>query len=206
MLKHYSIAALISLSASFNGNASELLEMLAEDQKVREQIYTLPKEEVKDYIEKIMLPADKIRKERVIKIMSKVQDLNADEYYAAAMIMQHGSSADDAKNAMHYATKAIEIDQNHEKAKWLKCASEDRYLQRIGKAQIWGTQLSRKKHPTADYEILYPANFDRTQKTDKQREGCNLPSYADIDNRLIEMASVSKRSEQMKIWKHTNIK
>ena len=205
MLKKYPLISLIVLFiTTLNLNASELLTLLAEDQKAREPIYTLPRDEVKAYIQNVMLPGDKVRREEVIKLMASKPSLNADEYFAAAMIMQHGYSAEDAKNAMQYAINAIEKDSSHEQAKWLKCASEDRYLQRSGKAQVWGTQLSRKKHPTADYDILYPANFDRTQKTDKQREGCNLPSYAEIDHRLIEMASVSKRSEQMKIWKRTN--
>ena len=200
-LKCYSIAALICLSASFDVTASELLEMLSEDQKVRDKIYTLPKEKVKDYINDVMIPTDKVRKARVIEIMSKEPDLNADEFFAAAMIMQHGSTADDAKLAMEYARKAVGKNANHNSAKWLTCASEDRYLVRSGKAQIWGTQLSRKKHPTAEYEILYLENFDRQLKTDEQRKQCYLPSYAEIDNRLKKMRELPSRSEQLKLWK-----
>ncbi len=184
-----------------NASASELLKLLDDDQKIREVIYTLPKEKVKEYINNVMLPADKIRKERVIEIMTKPVDLNADEYFAAAMIMQHGSTAKDAKLAMEYARNAVIKNPNHDSAKWLTCAAEDRYLNRSGKAQIWGTQLSRKKHATKDYEILYLDNFDRAQKTDQQRKNCNLPSYAEINKKLAKMAEIPSRSEQMKVWK-----
>ncbi|MGU3456636.1 hypothetical protein ACLBV5_10010 [Brevundimonas sp. M1A4_2e] len=60
------------------------------------------------------------------------------DYYRAAFIFHHSREADDILKAHVLATAALA--QGHQDAAWIAAASLDRYLQRIGRPQIYGTQ------------------------------------------------------------------
>ena len=185
----------------FSISASELTDLLEQDQTVREKLRTLPRQEIKTYIDNVMLKGDESRRLHVEEILVSDQTFSSDDYFAAAMIMQHGSEAEHFKRATQLAQMAVKADPSNNDARWLACASEDRYLQKIGKYQVWGTQIKRKKHDSKDYDVYYQPDFDSSVKSDLQRENCNLPPLDEIKSRLQKMATISDKSTQYSIWK-----
>lgn len=181
--------------------ASDILKWYEEDQAVRTHIRTLPKDEVKKYINEVMLPGDQVRLVQVEKLLISSQELSADEYFAAAMIMQHGSEPRHYEKAMELSRKSSSIDPDNKNARWLSCASEDRYLIKIGKSQVWGTQLKRKMNTSETHEIYYLVNFDKNARPDKQRIQCGLPSLSEIESKLEKMAKLKNRNKQYSLWK-----
>lgn len=108
---------------------------------------------------------DKARQTKVHKLIASNALLHGDDFFHAAMILQHGGSPENYKLANELSLKAAELNPSNQTAKWLACAAEDRYLQSIGKPQIWGTQY-QKQSKDAPW-TLEP--FDKTAKTDKER-------------------------------------
>jgi hypothetical protein len=182
-------------------NATDLTALYIEDQAVRSHLRTLPENEVRKYITEVMLPGDKVRMAQVETILASNIALSSEEYFAAAMIMQHGSQPSHYQKAMTLSQTSAQLDPSNKKARWLSCAAEDRYRMKIGQSQVWGTQLSRKMNQTETYEIYYLENFDKTAKPDVDRIKCGLPALTDIEARLDKMAKIEGRSKQYKLWK-----
>ena len=87
---------------------------------------------------------DSIRRARVLDVIREGALTSAEDHYHAAIILQHGRTAEDALVAHILATvAAFEGDQ---RGRWLSAAALDRYLHRIDKAQWLGTQYVRG-HP-----------------------------------------------------------
>lgn len=116
---------------------------------------------------------DAKHRERVAELLAEGKLKTADDYFHAAMIFQHGSQSKDYKLAHDLAKKAYELDPKKGSAKWLSCASEDRWLQSLGKPQIWGTQYMK----TGDEWTMEP--FDRSAKTDEERKAMGVPTLAE---------------------------
>lgn len=68
----------------------------------------------------------------------------AQDFHDAAYIFQHGDAADDYLLAHILAVEAIV--KGDASSKWISAATLDRYLQAIGKSQIFGTQYSDKSY------------------------------------------------------------
>jgi hypothetical protein len=132
--------------------------------------------------------SDQIRRARVTELVNDQQLSHSDDYYHAAMIFQHGDSSDNYKKAYELSKKSAKLDSSNKKAKWLACASEDRYLQKIGKPQIWGTQYQRVDMNSP--WTLEP--FDRTIKTDKDRVLWGVRTISESSDRLKTMNSKEK--------------
>jgi len=194
----------VLLASSFFASqviASDLLELYSEDQAVRTHLRTLAKSEVKKYITEVMLPGDKIRMSQAEDILKSSKNLSSEEYFAAAMIMQHGAEPIHYKKAMEYSIKSLQLDPENKNASWLSCAAEDRYLLKVGKPQIWGTQLNRKINSLGTYEVYYLENFDKNARLDAQRIKCGIPRLSEIEARLASMTKLSNRNEQYRLWK-----
>jgi hypothetical protein len=79
----------------------------------------------------------------IVRIAHALRSLRtADDYLHAALVMQHGSTAEDIAMARDFARKAVELRPWLAEARWLYAASTDRYLRQTGKPQIFGTQYS----------------------------------------------------------------
>lgn len=148
-----------------------------------------------------MLPGDKLRLEKTEKILASDKTLTTQEVLAAAFIMQHGSEVKHYRMAMELALQSFELDPNNLDAIWLASAAQDRYLLKINEPQVWGTQLKRKMNVSGTYQIYYLENFDKSIKTDKQRQSRGLPSLAELESRLSRMEAQSDRAKQYSIWK-----
>ena len=62
------------------------------------------------------------------------------DYYHAAMVLQHGDTPDDYLLAHVLAVTAIE--RGNREARWLSAATLDRYLRSIWQPQVYGTQFT----------------------------------------------------------------
>jgi hypothetical protein len=84
-------------------------------------------------------PRDEARRRRVRELMEQDKLQTGKDYERAAMVFQHGDIPDDFLLAHVLAVTAI--GKGNPGARWLAAATLDRYLQRIGQPQIFGTQF-----------------------------------------------------------------
>ena len=99
------------------------------------------------------------------------------------MVFQHGQTAEHHRQANLWALRAVELDPTNTPARWLACASEDRWLHNTGKAQVWGTQY-RKPFGSPSWSM---EPFERGAKTDAERVAMGVPTLAQSAERLAEM-------------------
>lgn len=131
---------------------------------------------------KVIYLNDIDRLNRVKEIESKGGLISAEDFYHAAMFYQHGGSSEDYLKAFQHSKRALEIKSNLNSAKWLKCAAEDRYLQSIGKPQVWGTQFK-----SLDNKVWTLEPFDPYSKTLEQRNECLLPTLEETFQMLDDL-------------------
>lgn len=108
---------------------------------------------------------DRARLKEVKTIISEDTLITSNDYFNAAIVLQHGDEPQDYKTANDLAKKAVEIDEGNQKAKILVAQSMDRYLLSINKPQIYGTQ--RKLLGELEYmqpiDTLQISDFERKQ-------------------------------------------
>jgi hypothetical protein len=85
---------------------------------------------------------DAARRQRVSEMLRAGDVKSAEDYERAAFIFQHGSEPSDYLLAHALAMTAMAVDAGH--GPWIATATLDRYLNSIGKPQIFGTQLDDK--------------------------------------------------------------
>jgi len=83
---------------------------------------------------------DAARRKQLDARLQQVGTLGVRELYAAAMLMQHGTTVEDAARAMDYARRALALEPNTCAYRQLTALTEDRWLMRQGKPQRFGTQ------------------------------------------------------------------
>ena len=86
----------------------------------------------------VVAPRDKARRARVRQMLDADQLHSADDFYHAAFVFQHGDEPDDFLLAHVLAMAAQGKGQPN--AGWIAMATLDRYLQKVGRAQVLGTQ------------------------------------------------------------------
>lgn len=117
--------------------SQELAEIAKADQDDRKGDARLSEDAVKALKER-----DAKRRERVVMMVRASQVVTADDYYHAALVMQHGEVPEDFLLAHELAMVAAF--KGRADAKWLSAASLDRLLQSIGRPQHFGTQYQLK--------------------------------------------------------------
>jgi hypothetical protein len=80
---------------------------------------------------------DEARREQARTLLAQ-SALTGEDYFYAAYLFQHGESANDNLFAHILGTQAIAL--GYTRAKWISTAALDRYLQKIGQKQVFGTQ------------------------------------------------------------------
>jgi len=70
-----------------------------------------------------LMQRDGERRVRVLEILKEGRLATAWDYFNAALVLQHGESAEDIRLAHALATIAITLDPEHKRAKWLVAAS-----------------------------------------------------------------------------------
>jgi hypothetical protein len=86
----------------------------------------------------VVAPRDKVRRARVKQMLDDGQLHSADDFYRAAFVFQHGDEPNDFLLAHVLAMAAQGMGQPQ--AGWIAMATLDRYLQKVGQAQVLGTQ------------------------------------------------------------------
>lgn len=100
---------------------------------------------------------DAQRREEVKALLDAGALRTAADFYAAALVYQHGDTAQDYLMAHTLAVAAL--GEGSTESPWLAAATLDRYLHKIGQPQIYGTQtmVRRGEQPTRepfDYALI----------------------------------------------------
>lgn len=116
---------------------SQILRELYETDQTDRQFTSPPSEEEWRAITR----RDRERRAQVLELVRAGALRTADDYYHAAMVLQHGEGAADVLIAHVLATVAGF--RGHEGGRWLSAAALDRFLHRIDQPQRLGTQYQR---------------------------------------------------------------
>lgn len=117
-------------------------------------------------------PADAQRRKRTKELLDSGALQSGNDYYHAAFIFQHGDQANDYLLA--HLLAMIAVARGKPSAIWIASATLDRYLLKIGKPQVLGTQYSLPKGQPATQEP-----YDRALVSDAMRKALQVPSLAD---------------------------
>jgi hypothetical protein len=115
---------------------------------------------------------DEERRAKVREIVDKGGATTSADYYRAAMVYQHGTEVPEYDEAHRLALKAVELDPENGKAKWLAAAAKDRSLMWQGKPQLYGTQFRKVDGRWILWEV-------DTSITDEERAKWNVPPLAE---------------------------
>lgn len=171
--------ALIEPTSSFGqpGTAdnSEMAILFEADQEVRRSA-TPGDYQDQEFIRR-MIEEDEARRMQTQELLAAGALSTANDYYRAAFIFQHGGEPDSYLLAHTLAVAATV--RGHERAPWIAAATLDRYLQSIGRKQIYGTQYSR---PSGETWTMEP--YDRDLIPDPLREALGVPTQPAQTDRL----------------------
>jgi hypothetical protein len=93
---------------------------------------------------------DKARLARVRELYTRAELRAGEDYWHAAMVLQHGGEPSDYLLAHELCVVAI--GKGFAGAKWLAAASEDRFLGSVGRSQRFGTQYN-SAGPNAPFRL-----------------------------------------------------
>ena len=114
--------------------SAELIKIVQEDQSDRKGSY--------DSVDWNQVnPRDLRRRAQVAAIFAEGCFKVASDYASAAMVFQHGVTADHYYQAFIWANEAVK--RGDESQRWLTAAGLDRYLVKMGQKQLFGTQFSK---------------------------------------------------------------
>ena len=127
-------------------------------------------------------PRDNARLERTKELYQENQLKTANDYYHAALILQHGRVPEDFLLAHEFCIVAISKGRNDKYTRWLAAASEDRFLMNIGRPQRFGTQY--QAYPANSPYKLYKLDDG---VTDELRRQMSTPTLAEAKQREVEL-------------------
>ncbi|MFG5410436.1 hypothetical protein ABXN37_23015 [Piscinibacter sakaiensis] len=99
-------------------------------------------------------PRDAARRARVLELLREGQVRSEADHLNAALVFQHGETADDLRLAHALAQTARHINPESRAARWLAAASWDRLMMRLGQPQWYATQFVKRDGRW----VLYPVN------------------------------------------------
>ena len=120
-------------------------------------------------------PMDKAHLAETLALVKSGALRTANDYYRAAMVMQHGTTLADFKLAFSLSQLGATLDPSNKMAKWLSAASWDRILMSKGVPQWYGTQY-RSPSPGAPAELY---TIDASVVSDEERKALNVPTLAE---------------------------
>jgi hypothetical protein len=126
---------------------------------------------------------DRARRKRVLEILDAGDAKVPDDWFNAALVLQHGDEIDDYKRAHELALRAAEADADLPGARWLAAATLDRMLVDEGKPQKYGTQSILKDGKWVLAEV-------DPSVTDEERAEWDVPTLAESQKSVEEMASI----------------
>jgi hypothetical protein len=131
------LLALIPFSVSAEekqSSVSKIHQLYLEDQRDRGvgPAKSLPWEQIE--------PRDLARRTRVHEMLASNQLKTGEDFHDAAFIYQHGQKPEDYLLAHLLAMVAVQ--KGDATSLWISAASLDRYLQKVGQPQVFGTQYN----------------------------------------------------------------
>lgn len=161
-------------AASKDGNPVDnpLLKLLFDDDQGERKSGSIDADTVK---------RDAKRRGQVLEELGAGRIRTANDHYHAAMVFQHGESADEIRLAFSLAWISAQMDsKNKDRALWLSAAAWDRIMMRLQKPQWYGTQYVADD---ANSEFrLY--RIDEDAATDQERIRFNVPILKDAKKRV----------------------
>jgi hypothetical protein len=137
---------------------------------------------------------DRGRREQVRSMLAAGVVKTAEDYYNAALIMQHGQAPDDFRLAFSLATVSATMDPEsqgfqpaYKTSKWLKAAAWDRLMMNLNKPQWYGTQFQRKDG-SAKWEFYA---LDEAAVSDDERKSLGVMTREQALAKLAEMNKTS---------------
>lgn len=155
-----------SVQATTNAEMTALFDA---DQKARDNPATI------DW--KILWPADRARRARTQALLDAGALHSGDDFYHAAYVFQHGETAADFLKG--HTLAVIAAARGKAEAVWIAAATLDRYLQRIGQPQVYGTQFQRVPGQAWTQEP-----YQRDLLSDALRQATNVPTLTDQARQL----------------------
>ena len=116
----------------------------------------------------IVGPRDQARRSRTKALLDAGKLRTGNDFYHAAFVFQHGDKPDDF--LMAHTLAVIAATRGRKDATWIAAATLDRYLQRIGQKQIYGTQFF-----TRDGSPMTQEPYDRSLVSDALRRALGVP-------------------------------
>jgi hypothetical protein len=133
-------------------------------------------------------PRDQARQARTLALLNAGALHSGDDYWHAAFVFQHGAQPNDYLLA--HTLAVIAAARGRPDAAWIAAATLDRYLQNIGRPQIYGTQFrSRPGQPTNQEP------YDRTLVSDALREALGVPPQAAQERRREEIEAEGRAAQ-----------
>ena len=121
-------------------------------------------------------PEDSRRRARTTELVGQGKLRSAGDFYAAAFIFQHGDQASDFLLAHTFAL--ISAARGRPDASWIAAATLDRYLQKIGQPQIYGTQYFTRPNEPVTQEP-----YNRSLVSDALRAELGVPPISAQEER-----------------------
>ena len=136
-------------AASANDDNPALRKLFDADQKERDVPIS--------QMDVATLNAHDREREAAVRLMVQGSELHTSEdFFNAAVIMQHGLESDDYRLAYSLATIATHMDPANSLAKWLTAATWDRLMISLGRRQWYGTQYQASKNGSMELRPMEP--------------------------------------------------
>lgn len=126
-------------------------------------------------------PRDEARRARTLALVAARALASGDDYWHAAFVLQHGSAPDDFLLAHSFAI--IAAARGRADATWIAAATLDRYLQKSGRPQIYGTQFNTSSETRTTTQDPY----DRALVSDALRQALGVPPQAEQERNRADM-------------------
>jgi hypothetical protein len=120
---------------------------------------------------------DTVRREQTRKLLASDALHTGKDYEEASFVFQHGNTAEDYLLA--HTLAIIAVSKGDSTAAWIASATMDRYLEKIGQKQVFGTQFS---HDVQHGWTQEP--YDRGFISDALREQLGVPTQAEQAEQL----------------------
>ncbi|WP_406699641.1 hypothetical protein V5E97_12350 [Singulisphaera sp. Ch08] len=132
----------------------------------------------------VIIARDKQRENRIKQLYEASEIRTGQDYYRAAMILQHARNPEDYLLAHEFCLVALA--KGEQNARWLAAATEDRFLMNIGRPQRFGTQYHSNNNEPMKLYVVGPG------VTDGLRRELKVPSLAEAKTREAEMGRLFK--------------
>jgi hypothetical protein len=152
LLTATSVVSPSSPAETSSADHEELKRLMAQDQADREG-------KTVDWT--AVAPRDRARLARVKALYASGAVRTANDYYHAALVLQHGDAPEDFQLAHDFCVAAMMLGKNDRASASLAAAAEDRFLMNIGRPQRFGTQYrSEGSGPLRLYTVGRDVNDD----------------------------------------------